>query len=234
MGLDERPGDQLRAWDWDTASTAEAWRHSHNYIHHTYTNIIGKDRDLGYEIMRIDPDQPWHPVYLLQPFYNILLSLLFEWGVAVHDLDFDAIRAGEKDPSRSARAQGDRRQGPRQIVKDYIAWPLISGLMMTAIEAGVLAARRATRAVPGLSRKARRACARLAGGDRTPALAADRPALVPGAVPAHADRRPAANLIRNVWSYAIIFCGHFPDQSVHLHPGGDAPTRPAAPGTCVS
>jgi NADPH-dependent stearoyl-CoA 9-desaturase len=26
-----------RAWDWDTASTAEAWRHSHNFIHHTYT-----------------------------------------------------------------------------------------------------------------------------------------------------------------------------------------------------
>jgi hypothetical protein len=51
-----------RAWDWDTASTAEAWRHSHNYIHHTFTNILGKDRDLGYEIMRIDPEQKWHPV----------------------------------------------------------------------------------------------------------------------------------------------------------------------------
>ena len=36
-----------QAWDWDTASTAEAWKHSHNYIHHTYTNIIGKDKDLG-------------------------------------------------------------------------------------------------------------------------------------------------------------------------------------------
>src|SRR5690349_8234619 len=34
-----------RAWDWDTASTAEAWRHSHNYIHHTFTNILGKDKD---------------------------------------------------------------------------------------------------------------------------------------------------------------------------------------------
>ena len=48
-------------WDWDSASTAEAWKHSHNYIHHTYTNIRGKDRDLGYEIMRIDPHQKWHP-----------------------------------------------------------------------------------------------------------------------------------------------------------------------------
>jgi len=41
------------AWDWDSASTPEAWKHSHNYVHHTYTNIRGKDKDLGYEIMRI-------------------------------------------------------------------------------------------------------------------------------------------------------------------------------------
>ena len=85
-----------QAWDWDTASTAEAWKHSHNYIHHTYTNILGKDKDLGYEIMRIDPHQPWHPVYLLQPFYNVLLMVLFEWGVAFHDMDLEAIRSGEK------------------------------------------------------------------------------------------------------------------------------------------
>src|SRR5215208_547419 len=65
-------------WDWDTASTAEAWKHSHNFVHHTYTNILGKDKDLGYEIMRIDPHQSWHPVYLLQPFYNVLLMFLFE------------------------------------------------------------------------------------------------------------------------------------------------------------
>src|SRR5215218_5904476 len=31
-------------WDWDSASTAEAWKHSHNYIHHTFTNIRGKDK----------------------------------------------------------------------------------------------------------------------------------------------------------------------------------------------
>jgi fatty acid desaturase len=103
-----------RAWDWDTASTAESWRHSHNYIHHTYTNIIGKDRDLGYEIMRIDPAQKWHPVYLLQPFYNVLLSLLFEWGVAVHDLDLEAIRAGEKgmdEVREDLQCQGACRPG---------------------------------------------------------------------------------------------------------------------------
>src|SRR5689334_23577363 len=90
-------------WDWDTASTSEAWKHSHNYVHHTYTNILGKDKDLGYEIMRIDPHQKWHPVYLAQPFYNVVLMLAFEWGVAVHDLDFEAIRKGEKSKKQLRR-----------------------------------------------------------------------------------------------------------------------------------
>jgi linoleoyl-CoA desaturase len=122
------PDINSRNWDWDTASPAEAWRHSHNYEHHTYTNIRGKDRDLGYEIMRIDPHQPWHPIYLLQPLYNLLLMGFFEWGVAMHDLNFDAIRAGEK-PKRKVlselKAIGVKAR--RQIVKDYIAFPLLSG-----------------------------------------------------------------------------------------------------------
>ena len=67
-------------WDWDTASTSEAWKHSHNYVHHTYTNIRGKDKDLGYEIMRIDPHQKWHPVYLLQPLYNLVLAGVLRVG----------------------------------------------------------------------------------------------------------------------------------------------------------
>src|SRR4030088_899135 len=129
-----------KAWDWDTASTAEAWRHSHNFIHHTYTNILGKDRDLGYEIMRIDPHQKWHPVYLAQPIYNVLLALLFEWGVAVHDLDLEAIRKGEKSKEELRKElKGIAGKARTQIVKDYIAWPFISGLVMTAADAALIA-----------------------------------------------------------------------------------------------
>src|SRR5437763_2113550 len=147
-----------RAWDWDTASTAEAWRHSHNYIHHTFTNILGKDRDLGYEIMRIDPDQKWNPVYLLQPFYNILSSFLFEWGVAVHDLDFTAIRAGEKDMKQVRKElKGIAGKARTQITKDYIAWPLISGGVMTLVELGQIALE-----------------ARANGGERNPAARVKR------------------------------------------------------------
>ncbi len=122
------PDINSQSWDWDTASPAEAWRHSHNYEHHTFTNIRGKDRDLGYEIMRIDPHQPWHPIYLLQPFYNLLLMGFFEWGVAVHDLNGEAIRSGEKSKAKvveELKAIGVKAR--RQIVKDYIAFPLLSG-----------------------------------------------------------------------------------------------------------
>jgi linoleoyl-CoA desaturase len=122
------PDINSRNWDWDTASPAEAWRHSHNYEHHTYTNIRGKDRDLGYEIMRIDPHQKWHPIYLLQPLYNLVLMGFFEWGVALHDLNFEAIRTGEK-PKQQALAELKAIGGKakRQIVKDYIAFPALSG-----------------------------------------------------------------------------------------------------------
>ena len=122
-------------WDWDTASTAEAWKHSHNYVHHTFTNILGKDKDLGYEIMRIDPEQRWHPVYLAQPLYNLLLMAFFEWGVALHDLDFEAIRKGRKSKAQVKRElAGIREKAKSQVVKDYIAWPLLSGLAMAALD----------------------------------------------------------------------------------------------------
>jgi linoleoyl-CoA desaturase len=117
-----------QTWDWDTASPAEAWRHSHNYEHHTFANIRGKDRDLGYEIMRIDPHQRWHPVYLLQPLYNLLLMAFFEWGVAMHDLNAEAIVAGEKPRAQVvAELKAIGVKARRQIVKDYVAFPLLSG-----------------------------------------------------------------------------------------------------------
>jgi fatty acid desaturase len=156
------PNIHSSTWDWDTASPAAAWKHSHNFVHHTYTNVIGKDNDVGYEIMRIDPRQPWKPVYLAQPLYNVLLMALFEWGVAVHDLDFEKIRKGEKPKSQvldELKAIGVKAR--RQILKDYVAYPALSGK----------------------------------GWKQT--LWAD----------------VTANIVRNLWSHAIIFCGHFPDQT---------------------
>src|SRR6185437_13237148 len=136
------PDINSQNWDWDTASPADAWRHSHNYEHHTFTNIRGKDRDLGYEIMRIDPHQKWHPIYVFQPLYNLILMGFFEWGVALHDMNFDAIRSGEKSKRQAGeelKAIGLKAR--RQIVKDYIAFPALSAAVNAAV-AGARGGRR--------------------------------------------------------------------------------------------
>jgi NADPH-dependent stearoyl-CoA 9-desaturase len=157
-------------WDWDTASPAAAWKHSHNYVHHTFTNVIGKDKDVGYEIMRIDPRQPWKPAYLLQPVYNLLLMAFFEWGVAIHDLDFGAIHSGQKPKKQvvdEAKAIGVK--AVRQVTKDYVVFPALSALTARS--------------------KAREQWKATLWADIV------------------------ANIVRNVWSNMIIFCGHFPDQT---------------------
>jgi NADPH-dependent stearoyl-CoA 9-desaturase len=204
-------------WDWDTASTKEAWQHSHNYIHHTYTNILGKDKDLGYEIMRIDPHQPWHPIYLLQPAYNILLMLFFEWGVALHDLDLEAVRKGEKEIKQVLKElRGIAGKAKDQFVKDYVAWPLVSAAAAGAVETAVEAVRSRDPSPVGRSRRLGRALRR-----RRRASAAQRVADLAVAATRNGARTYratvaanfTANIVRNVWAHSIIFCGHFPDQA---------------------
>ena len=49
-------------WEWDTAQPAEQWKHSHNYVHHQFTNVLGHDNDIGYGILRMAREQKWHAV----------------------------------------------------------------------------------------------------------------------------------------------------------------------------
>ncbi|MGO9901892.1 MAG: fatty acid desaturase family protein [Solirubrobacteraceae bacterium] len=146
-------------WEWDNVSPADAWKRAHNFEHHTFTNIVGKDRDLGYEILRVDAKQPWHPIYLAQPLYHLLMGAFFEWGVAIHDTEFDEAWHGRK-PWSSVKRDVMRLAGKarRQVLKDYIVWPALAG---------------------------------------------------PSAVPAFLGSF-SANIARNVWAQAVIFCGHFP------------------------
>jgi NADPH-dependent stearoyl-CoA 9-desaturase len=149
-----------RDFEWDTACPADQWRHSHNYMHHTYTNIVGMDRDIGYGILRMSEDQPWQPYFLGNPLYAFLLMVLFQYGVALHELETERIRAGEiRLADKREVLQGIWRKTRRQMLKDYVAFPLLAGPFAPFVFAGNL----------------------------------------------------SANLIRNVWSYMIIFCGHFPD-----------------------
>ena len=152
-------------WEWDTAQPAEQWKHSHNYVHHQFTNVLGYDNDIGYGILRMAREQKWHPANLGQPIYNALLATLFQWGVALHDLDIEAIRKREKDPrvmKKQLKQIGRKIRG--QLAKDYLVYPALTGPSFLAT----------------------------------------------------ASANATANLMRNLWSYMIIFCGHFPDGAMHF------------------
>jgi len=149
-----------RDFEWDSACPADQWRHSHNYMHHTHTNIVGMDRDVGYGILRMSDKQPWEPYFLGNPLYAFLLMVLFQYGVAVHELETERIRAGEIGfADKKEMLLETWQKVRRQTLKDYVAFPLLAGPFTPLVFAGNM----------------------------------------------------TANLMRNVWSYTIIFCGHFPD-----------------------
>src|SRR4051812_47635578 len=110
-----------RAFDWDTACPADQWKHSHNYMHHTYTNILGKDRDVGYGILRMDESQKWNPYYLGNPVWAFLLMSLFQYGVALHDLETENVLSGRRKWSENKTLwEGIRRKVGKQTLKDYV------------------------------------------------------------------------------------------------------------------
>ena len=152
------PEIHSNTWEWDMAGLSSQWRYSHNYRHHVFTNVLGTDDDLGFGIMRVTRDEPWKRKYLLQPLRNVLLAIVFEWGIALHGLHAEHERVAT-DVEKQAHTEAFKDKIWRQVRKDYIFFP-------------------------ALSRSRWR---------RT--LAANA----------------AANVLRNLWTYAVIFCGHFPD-----------------------
>ena len=155
------PGFDSRTYDWDIACTADNWRQSHNIDHHDHTNIIGKDDDFGYGMLRLSEQQKWTPSCLLQPFSYLVLALNFEWGVAVQNLKLGRFFKGRmKMPEFRERMRPFLRKAGRQLFKDYVLFPALAFWQWPRVLLGNL----------------------------------------------------AANLIRNVWTNAIIFCGHFTEE----------------------
>jgi NADPH-dependent stearoyl-CoA 9-desaturase len=128
-------------YEWDIVCDGDQWRHAHNYMHHTFTNVVGKDRDVGYGFLRVADQQPWQPLHLLQPLGAVGLMLLFQWGIAMHDLELDKALGGEL-PWREAlpRWRPFLRKASRQVLKDYVLFPLLAGPVAPFVFAGNLSA----------------------------------------------------------------------------------------------
>jgi linoleoyl-CoA desaturase len=128
-------------WEWDNVSPSDMWKHSHNELHHTYTNVLGKDHDLGYGIMRVDEDQPWSPFLIFQPLTNLLNACFFQYGIAFYDLEVGKFLKGRipKDDFR-AKAKKVLAKIGRHATRDYLLHPLLSGpSALTTLTANVTA-----------------------------------------------------------------------------------------------
>lgn len=123
------PDIHSSTWEWDFVTPAAAWKHTHNDLHHTWTNVLGKDKDVGYSTLRMSEDQPWQPHNILNPAINMVLAPFFEWGIAIYDLELEAWQDGDKPTSAvldDLKATG--RKVVRQFSKDYVATPAVAML----------------------------------------------------------------------------------------------------------
>ncbi len=154
------PALSSTTFDWDTVCPADQWKHSHNYLHHTFTNVVGKDRDIGYGILRMSPSKRWTAWDLTNPAKATALMLAFDHGVMLHDVETERVVSGDKPWSEAWETlKGGLAKSARLDGKDYVLWPLLTGpLFLSTLAANAV-----------------------------------------------------ANLMRNVWSFSIIFCGHFPE-----------------------
>ncbi|EWT05701.1 fatty acid desaturase [Intrasporangium chromatireducens Q5-1] len=124
------PDIHSTTWEWDFVSPAATWKHTHNDLHHTWTNVVGKDKDVGYDLLRMDEDQPWTPRALGNPLYNLVLMPFFEWGIAIYDLELEAWRQGDKPTADLKRdLKLTAKKALRQFTKDYTATPLAAQLV---------------------------------------------------------------------------------------------------------
>lgn len=159
------PAIQSGSWEWDHVCPSDQWKHSHNVKHHTWTNVFGKDADVGgYGLLRLFSAQRWKPFNLGNPLWALLLAILFEWGIAIQELELGRIAKGRMS-WKSIRPMWlrTREKMLRQILKDYILFPLLAGPFFLYV----------------------------------------------------CGANAVANVIRNLWTYLIIFCGHFP-RDVHV------------------
>jgi NADPH-dependent stearoyl-CoA 9-desaturase len=156
------PKFNSQSYDWDIACHPKNWRTTHNVEHHSHTNILGKDDDYGYGLLRMTAAQRWSKFHLLQPLWCALLMLLFQWGVAIQDLKLGRFFKGRMSFSElRTRAAPFLQKSSRQLFKDYLLFPVIAFFNWPRVLLGNL----------------------------------------------------VANLIRNVWTNVIIFCGHFTEDA---------------------
>lgn len=139
------PHINSRNFDWDIWGDGESWKRYHNHEHHTYTNIIGKDRDYGYGLLRLSDDIGWRPKNRFQFITYTLLSSFFQFGIAYHEVAGERIFFGKKKEksflpiTREELKQSFFSKIKKQVFKEYLFFPLLAALISWPMFFAVLA-----------------------------------------------------------------------------------------------
>ena len=89
--------------------TSSFWKFKHNILHHTYTNLEGIGDDVAQNgILRLHEEQPWKPVYRLQPIYCWLMYGLLYIGWVLKS-DFDKYFKGRVGEHKMKITKKDRK-----------------------------------------------------------------------------------------------------------------------------
>ncbi len=78
--------------------------------------------------MRVDEAQDRERRHLAQPVWNPITACIFEWGIAMYDLDLGEHLRGKRtmSPEKKDDARRTLKNVGQQVVKDYVIWPALS------------------------------------------------------------------------------------------------------------
>jgi len=157
-------------YEWTMTGTTKNWKQAHNHHHHAYTNVIGKDTDYGFGLFRVSKEVKWKPIHLLQPAINPISAMLFEYSIALYDLQITQYILPKwlrQEEHAELMSKSDVLQELKEFsvkaskkgLKEYVFYPLLAGPMAPKVLAGNI----------------------------------------------------SAQVLRNLWAFAVIYCGHLPD-----------------------
>jgi fatty acid desaturase len=178
---DGMAGAQLfysKFFKWKTPVDEESWKKEHNILHHQYTNILGKDPDLSYGMIRAAEKVPWLPYHLIQTTQLFWTAPIFLWVIATYATGLNDVLLplrgkfyAQVIPDKKFKTvmgvlvKTFRKMVPYSVT-NFVFWPLMAGPFWWKV----------------------------LGGNLT------------------------ADMIRNIYSAATIYAGHFGDDLKYFEP----------------
>ncbi len=138
--------------NWKSPVDEASWKHEHNILHHQYTNVIGRDPDLNYGLMRASEKVNWMPYHLIQVAQFFWTAPVFLWVIGTYVTGLNDVIHGERGedfakvlPNRKLKTvagalQKTLRKAVPYSLYNFALWPALAGPGWLKVLAGNLSA----------------------------------------------------------------------------------------------